>query len=394
MALITQNLEFRFTSKAGIVAISDELNVWEDQSGNGRDITALDETRRPSLTADSLNQFAVPRFDSDIMKSVDLGSNYAGSAETIYMLIRMARPGATRFLHDDESSIGRQAIGVHLSNKLRASTAVDIDSVDEIPDNEWFTAIVQWNGTVVNIFFDDVDQTPETNSASMRNKTGITLGSRGDNAIPLTFSIAEFISYSAFHDASQRSDILAHMEDEWFTADAEEVSVEGNKITITVDDTVTLSEEKTLIEGDAEASALINVETPDGQGATLVTALTETNLSGGKSYSATIGTNEGQTFADVRASDLTITGTIQENGTAVEGVLVRAIDQNTGTVYEDTTNAQGEYTITVGANTLHTVVAYYEERASLTSGNIFTAVDNYAGKHGNEISIERIVNES
>ena len=191
----------RLESDAGITLVSGKVDVWADQSGNGRDVTAVSATNRPDYGLTQFNGIDVLTVNSTNLGRLSGAYGVTLSQPNTMFVVAKFDSNNARFL-DNEYGAGLVASFRAGSSQVILSNGDDLDVASAYPI-AIYTLIS--NGATSVIRENSVET---TGNAGTNNRVGITIGSARNGAAQFTGTAAAFFTYQGVADAT----LIANME--------------------------------------------------------------------------------------------------------------------------------------------------------------------------------------
>jgi hypothetical protein len=227
------NLGLWLKADAGVTLVGGEVDVWADQSGNGRDFSAPALANRPAYSG-TLNGLPVLTFDGSTdhltgnAASLTIARNVSGV--TIIAVVKYATGGADQRLFSTSTGASTTNVRNLISSmssiyrtsgrRLDADSAQNIDTVTTVTGNPAIqSAVFRYSvataGSGVNsVMVDGVFQTPGNSSDtdSQRTAIGVALSLTGQF---LNGDLAELIIYQRAISVEERNSVERYLSVKW-----------------------------------------------------------------------------------------------------------------------------------------------------------------------------------
>jgi hypothetical protein len=223
------NLGLWLKADAGITLVGGAVDVWADQSGNGRDFSAPALANRPAYSG-TLNGLPVLTFDGTTdylignVASLNIAQNVDGI--TIIIVAKYATGVMQRSVGiSTNANAGRALLGVSTTQWQVAGRRLDSDAIGTISggtaNNNYVihSGVLRYSLATAGVFINSVSQSDTafltsgntSNTASLRSVIGCTT----DITTFLNGDIAEVIIYQRAISVEERNSVERYLSVKW-----------------------------------------------------------------------------------------------------------------------------------------------------------------------------------
>lgn len=222
MALPVSGAAAHYTAKTGVTVTTGEVTQWNDQSGNGYNLTVPAGETGPGV-GEQLNGVDTLDFNENKLTH-DTNPSWRGTSNeaVVYAVVKIPAESAltSSFRRvwgasnaDFRADFG--AINDSDANNLRSQIIAQTTLSFDIPKpDQWVIISLQYTRTDTGAgIYVDTELITNTIDAGLSTSTGVALG---DGANPTEFLIAEWALYvDTNHSASERGQIESYLSSEW-----------------------------------------------------------------------------------------------------------------------------------------------------------------------------------
>lgn len=218
---VQNNLQLWLKADAGVTVTGGYVSNWADQSGNGRNASQSDTSKRPVLASNAINGLAAIRFDgSNDGLLTSAFQTFPNKRGTMFIVAKAAFDGTTGHMVGTYYNSGITWQFYHNQDTLLYWDSVSADTISgSIVNSEFKTySIVRDSNTNINFYRNGEFQTNFAIADNQPDVKAVNIGSNINHSNLEAFhgDIAEILLYGSNLSESERISVEQYLGEKYF----------------------------------------------------------------------------------------------------------------------------------------------------------------------------------